>query len=174
MPVKAARPGRRRALALLALIAAGLLVLGFRRAGVRALGLCCRAERVSYEHPELPKVGLAGECMAVAGQHLSCAAYRRHAKPHLLLVRLADGSASLVLPMRELGLARDPKTSVLMFVSGNRRGVAPVTFDGGFVNLHLTADQVGQAALHGISINGVSVPAAMTELAAAAEGFMNK
>jgi hypothetical protein len=162
-------------MALLAVAAAGLAVLGFARVGVRALGLCCRAEPVSYERPELRDANLAGECMKVAGQILSCAAYRRHAKPHLLLVRLPDGSGSLTLPLRELGLAHDPKTSVVMFVSGTQRGVAPVTFDGSFGDLHLTKVQMEQASIHGIAVNGVSInAAAVSELYGAARGFMGK
>jgi hypothetical protein len=152
------------AAALLVLVAAG------RIASRYLWPPAATAASVSYERIDTSDPNLVKECMRVSGQLLACTTYRRYARPHAVLVRVADGSAALTLPLSELRTppARNSFMTVVSF--GDARDIAPVTFDGGFGMIHLTRDQIEGAAAHGFAVGGTKVPApAVAELYRAAQ-----
>ena len=147
---------------MLTVVAAGavlLLLIAIGRIASRNLWQPAAAASVAYERADTHDPSLVRECMRVSGQLISCAVYRRHATPHVLLVYVADGSAALTLPLSEFHPPPDRKTFVTIVSIGDTRDMAPITFDGGFGQIHLTKDQIKGAAMRGITVNGISVSA---------------
>lgn len=113
---------------------------------------------ISYSRTDTRDPNLVVECMHAGAQLVSCSGYRRHTQPHILLVRVVDGSVALTVPLSEVGLKADQTIFVTNVAFGSVRDTVPITFDGGFAQIHLTKTQIETVVSQEIKVGNVGLP----------------